>query len=169
MMHFSIQGSEISRTHPHRLTASRSAPGGALSRWTVVNTITLSEIPLMHMNVLSNLLFWIIIVLKTYRHTIGVNRLNKEEVQRTINEHKAYIAEAFSVEKIGLFGSFARDEYTEESDIDLLVEFKRPVGFEFIELKEYLESLFQKPVDLVTVNALRPFMKEQVMNEVQFQ
>lgn len=95
--------------------------------------------------------------------------MNKEEVQRTLNEHKAYIAEAFSVEKIGLFGSFARDEQTEESDIDLLVEFKQPVGFEFIELKEYLESLFQKRVDLVTANALKPFMKEQVMNEVQFQ
>lgn len=95
--------------------------------------------------------------------------MNKVEVQRTINEHKAYIAEVFSVDKIGLFGSFVRDEHTEESDIDLLVEFKRPVGFEFIELKEYLESLFQKPVDLVTVNALKPFMKEQVMNEVQFQ
>ncbi|MFD0673783.1 nucleotidyltransferase family protein [Cohnella sp. GCM10027633] len=95
--------------------------------------------------------------------------MNKEEIQKTINEHKAYIVKVFSVEKIGLFGSFARDEQTEDSDIDLLVEFMQPVGFEFIELKEYLESLFQKPVDLVTANALKPFMKEQVMNEVQFQ
>lgn len=95
--------------------------------------------------------------------------MNKEEIQRTIIKHKAYIAEVFLVEKLGLFGSFARDEQTEESDIDLLVEFKQPVGFEFIELKEYLESLFQKPVDLVTANALKPFMKEQVMNEVRFQ
>jgi uncharacterized protein len=98
-----------------------------------------------------------------------VIRLNKDEVQKTINEHKAYLSETYSVEKIGLFGSFVRGEQTENSDIDLLVEFKKPVGFEFFELKEYLESVLQKPVDLVTVNALKPFMREQVMNEVQFQ
>ncbi|WP_254450396.1 nucleotidyltransferase family protein [Cohnella herbarum] len=66
--------------------------------------------------------------------------MNKDEVQKTINEHKAYLSETYSVEKIGLLGSFVRDEQTENSDIDLLVEFKKPVGFEFIELKEYLEA-----------------------------
>jgi predicted nucleotidyltransferase len=98
-----------------------------------------------------------------------VNLLNKAEVQQIINEQKPYLSDAFSVEKIGLFGSFARNENTETSDIDLLVEFNKPVGLKFIELKEYLESVFNKPVDLVTVNALKPFMKDQVMNEVQFQ
>jgi predicted nucleotidyltransferase len=95
--------------------------------------------------------------------------MNKSEVQRMINEHKAFLTETYSVEKIGLFGSFARNENTEDSDIDLLVEFKRPVGFEFVELKDYLESIFKKPVDLVTVNALKPYMRDQVLNEVQFQ
>jgi uncharacterized protein len=98
-----------------------------------------------------------------------VNLLNKAEVQQIIIEQKPYLSEAYSVEKIGLFGSFVRNENTETSDIDLLVEFSKPVGLKFIELKDYLESVFNKPVDLVTVNALKPFMKDQVMNEVQFQ
>jgi predicted nucleotidyltransferase len=73
------------------------------------------------------------------------------------------------VEKIGVFGSYLRNEQTELSDIDILVEFKKPVGFEFLDLKEYLETLFQKPVDLVTTKALKPIIKESIMNEVQFQ
>ncbi|WP_445293317.1 nucleotidyltransferase family protein [Cohnella sp. 56] len=95
--------------------------------------------------------------------------MNKTDIQRMIHEHKEYLVETFNVDRIGLFGSFLRDEQTNESDIDLLVEFKTPVGFEFIELKEYLEGIFEKPVDLVTPKALKPFMKEQIINEVQFQ
>ncbi|MDB5055279.1 MAG: polymerase beta domain protein region [Bacilli bacterium] len=56
-----------------------------------------------------------------------------------------------------------------KQDIDILVEFTRPVGFEFIELKDYLESLFNKSVDLVTANALKPYMKQEILSEVQFQ
>jgi uncharacterized protein len=49
------------------------------------------------------------------------------------------------------------------------VEFTRPVGFEFLELKDYLERLFNKPVDLVTINALKPYLKQEILSEVQFQ
>jgi predicted nucleotidyltransferase len=97
-----------------------------------------------------------------------VNLLNKDEVQQILNIQKPYLSDTYSVEKIGLFGSFVRNQNTENSDIDLLVQFKKPIGLEFIELKEYLESVFNKSVDLVTVNALKPYMKDQVMNEVQF-
>ncbi|TJY42459.1 nucleotidyltransferase [Cohnella pontilimi] len=95
--------------------------------------------------------------------------MRKSDVEYKLKQQKEYLASHFFVNKIGIFGSYARDEQTEESDIDLLVEFSRPVGFEFIELKYYLESIFNKPVDLVTANALKPLMKEQVLNEVQYQ
>lgn len=95
--------------------------------------------------------------------------MKQEDIEKIIKAQKMFLAEKFFVSKIGLFGSYARNQHSEESDIDILVEFSKPVGFEFIELKDYLESLFGKPVDLVTINALRPIMKDEIISEVQFQ
>jgi hypothetical protein len=65
-----------------------------------------------------------------------------------------------------VFGSLARGEATPASDIDLLVEFGRPVGlFEFIRLKLYLEDLTGRGVDLVTPDAIRPAMCAGILNE----
>lgn len=95
--------------------------------------------------------------------------MNRTQVERMLKEKKQYLSERFYVSKIGIFGSYSRNEQTTESDIDILVEFSKPVGFEFLDLKEYLEELFNKRVDLVTINALKPIMKDEILNEVQFQ
>jgi len=95
--------------------------------------------------------------------------MHKSEVTKILRDQKPYLAEQFHVIKIGIFGSYARNEYTDKSDLDILVEFDRPVGFEFIRLKDYLETLFEKPVDLVTENALKPMIKDHIMDEVQYQ
>lgn len=95
--------------------------------------------------------------------------MNRTQVERMLKEKKQYLSEHFYVSKIGIFGSYSRNEQTTESDIDILVEFSKPVGFEFLDLKEYLEELFDKRVDLVTINALKPIMKDEILNEVQFQ
>jgi uncharacterized protein len=100
---------------------------------------------------------------------IGVTFMNRENVEKILKDQKDFLLREYFVNKIGLFGSYVREEQTEKSDIDILVEFTRPVGFEFIELKDYLESLFNKSVDLVTANALKPYMKQEIMNEVEFQ
>lgn len=93
----------------------------------------------------------------------------REEVKKILKEQKEFLNREYHVSKIGVFGSYARDEHSESSDIDILVEFTRPVGFEFIELKDYLETVFNKSVDLVTVKALKPYMKDEILSEVQFQ
>ncbi|MBD2848631.1 nucleotidyltransferase family protein [Paenibacillus sp. IB182496] len=95
--------------------------------------------------------------------------MTREEIEDILRVEKEYLKREFYVEKIGLFGSYVRNEQKGSSDIDVLVEFSKPVGFEFITLKNYLEDLFNKPVDLVTVRALKPIMKEEILNEVQFQ
>ena len=95
--------------------------------------------------------------------------MKRHDIERILKEQKQYLADNFFVEKIGIFGSYAREQQSEDSDIDILVEFSRPVGFTFIDLKDYLECLFNKPVDLVTVNALKPLIKEEILNEVHFQ
>jgi hypothetical protein len=70
------------------------------------------------------------------------------------------------VKSLALFGSAVRGEAREDSDVDLLVEFQRPVGlFEFIDLKGYLEDLLGCRVDLGTSASLRPQLRDAVLRE----
>ena len=72
----------------------------------------------------------------------------------------------FSVKSLAVFGSVARGEATEYSDIDLLVEFTQTIGlFEFIKLKNYLETLIGSKVDLVTPDALHPALRDSILEE----
>lgn len=72
----------------------------------------------------------------------------------------------FHVLHISVFGSVARDEADENSDIDLLVEFDQPTGmFNFIRLQLFLEKELGRNVDLVTLAALRPEMREEVLHD----
>jgi hypothetical protein len=72
----------------------------------------------------------------------------------------------FGVSGISVFGSVARGEAGPDSDVDLLVEFERPVGlFRFIELQQRLEKLLGRRVDLVTRNALKPALREKILRE----
>jgi predicted nucleotidyltransferase len=87
-------------------------------------------------------------------------------IESHLTKNKPFLRKRFNVERIGLFGSNARGKATPRSDIDILVGFSRPIGWEFVDLKEYLEKLLGCRVDLVTVNALKPQMMESVMSEV---
>jgi predicted nucleotidyltransferase len=78
------------------------------------------------------------------------------------------LREKFKIKNIGIFGSYAREEESEKSDIDILVEFYAPIGWEFIDLKEFLEEILGKEVDLVTVRALKPQLKDSILKEVVF-
>ena len=93
----------------------------------------------------------------------------REETLATLRRLKDDIATRFSVSRIGIFGSVARGEQTEASDIDILVEFSRPVGFfTFLELEEYLSVHLGAPVDLVTPDALKTLIAERVAAEVAY-
>lgn len=61
----------------------------------------------------------------------------------------------FPLKSIALFGSYARNEQTEDSDIDVLVEFEKPVGFEFIDLHEDLEKMLDHKIDLVSKKGVK--------------
>ncbi len=66
-----------------------------------------------------------------------------------------------------LFGSFARGEATEESDVDLLVRFSKPIGWAFYGIAEDLQDVLGKKVDLATENMLNKYIRENVMNDLQ--
>ena len=73
---------------------------------------------------------------------------------------------SFGVRSLALFGSVARDEATETSDLDFLVEFEGAATFDrYMDLKFFLEDLFGKPVDLVTKRSLKPQIQQAVLQE----
>ena len=74
----------------------------------------------------------------------------QEKISQLLNEKRLYLASEFGVRRIGLFGSYAKGQATEASDIDLVVEFERPIGFRFFDLVDYLESLLGRKVDVLT-------------------
>ena len=97
-----------------------------------------------------------------------VKKVGKDDITKKLDELKPVLQNKYNVKRIGVFGSYARDEQGEESDIDLLVEFNKPVGLKFVSLKLFLEKAFNKKVDLVTKNALRKEMKEDILKEVKY-
>lgn len=94
--------------------------------------------------------------------------INKE-IESKLKKHKVVLQEKYKVEKIGIFGSYARGEESGKSDMDILIEFYEPVGWEFIDLKDFLEAILDKNVDLVTPGALKPQLKDRILNEVIYQ
>jgi predicted nucleotidyltransferase len=95
----------------------------------------------------------------------ALKMLSRQTAIETLLTHQQQI-QAFSVKTLFLFGSVARDEAGADSDVDLLVEFEKPVGlFTFIELKDYLEEILNCSVDLGTPQSLRPYLKDIVLRE----
>ena len=92
--------------------------------------------------------------------------MKRQHILKILDAHRDEISSRFGVSSLSLFGSVARDEATEVSDVDLLVTFKNTPGiFGFLALKEHLEGLLQCPVDLVTKSALKQQFREQVLQE----
>ncbi len=91
--------------------------------------------------------------------------MNKNQTLNLLKGHLPELKE-YGVSAIAVFGSVARGESKPDSDIDILVDFNRPVGlFQFARLKMHLESLLGKPVDLVTTTALKEQLKPSILKE----
>jgi predicted nucleotidyltransferase len=91
--------------------------------------------------------------------------MERENVIQLLKSQKRRLKK-FGVRSISIFGSVARDKIRKQSDIDLLVEFEKPVGlFEFARLKMYLEEILGRKVDLVTPEALRKELRENILRE----
>lgn len=88
------------------------------------------------------------------------------DIKKIIKDNEEFLKENFNVSQFLLFGSYAKGQPTQESDIDLLVDFSNIIDmFKMIELQEYLQNLFQKKVDLGTRNGLKSFIKNTILNE----
>ena len=83
-----------------------------------------------------------------------------------IKEKFAFLSTEFSVAKIGIFGSTAKGIEKEDSDIDIVVELKKPIGFKFIELVEYLETLLNKKVDVLTPDGIENIRIREISENI---
>lgn len=89
------------------------------------------------------------------------------EIKRIIQRHKDDLQEKYGVESIGIFGSYVRGDQSEDSDVDVLVELKKPIGFfKFLDLEKYLENITGLNVDLVTKKALKPTIGKYILKEL---
>jgi predicted nucleotidyltransferase len=93
--------------------------------------------------------------------------IDVNQIRLLILERKDEIKEKFKAEVVGIFGSYARGEEKEESDIDVLVRFEEGATLLHLTgLGYYLEDLFGVPVDVVSERALHPMMKDDVLREL---
>ncbi len=95
--------------------------------------------------------------------------LRIETIKEIIEKHRQEISEKYHVSEIGVFGSYSRGDQEDDSDIDILVSFSKPVGFiKFMRLEFYLSELLGKKVDLVTRDALKPHIGKIILRETQY-
>ena len=94
---------------------------------------------------------------------------NIKDIEIIIQQHKKELEEKFGLKKIGIFGSYVRGDQVQDSDIDILVEIERPMGFiTFIKLENYLSQILDSKVEIVTKKALKPYIGRRILQEVQY-
>lgn len=93
-----------------------------------------------------------------------------ETIKQKIAKEKEYLRRTYGVEEIGVFGSFARGDNDDNSDVDIAIEInhdKAVVGFfEFGRMERFLEELLGRKVDLVTKDAIKPYIKDRILSQL---
>ena len=82
-------------------------------------------------------------------------------IKQILTQLKPELTDKYHVSSIGLFGSIVRDDFNSNSDIDIIVDFSKPIGIEFIDLAEFIERKLKKSVDLVGNSILFPNFLEK--------
>jgi predicted nucleotidyltransferase len=91
--------------------------------------------------------------------------MERDQILELLKSHKRQLKK-YGIASLFIFGSVARDQGRENSDVDILVDFEKPVGlFEYARLKMYLEEILGREVDLVTPEALRKELREDILRE----
>jgi uncharacterized protein len=90
------------------------------------------------------------------------------DVEKKLKELKPILSRKYFVDRIGYFGSYSRNEQNEDSDIDIIVSFRKPLGWEFFDLQELLENELDIKVDLVSEKALKSQLRQVILNNVTY-
>lgn len=95
-------------------------------------------------------------------------KINIDSVKLILEKHKLLLKDKYGVKTLGVFGSVARGDNKDKSDIDVLVEFSKNTSiglFEFVDLQDYLKKILRRKVDLVTKKGLKKAIKKSVLEE----
>lgn len=90
-----------------------------------------------------------------------------QEVIKVLRNGLPYLRSNYGVKRIALFGSFAKGKQRGDSDIDILVEFKKPIGFKFIDFAEYIEKLVGRKVDILTPEGVKGIRIKEVAERIE--
>ena len=91
-----------------------------------------------------------------------------EEIKENIDKLKPYIKKEYMADIVGIFGSYARGEQTENSDVDILVKFGEGIGLHSFGLELYLKDILNIDVHVVSVGGLRPRLKDSIFNDIRY-
>ncbi|MDO9580825.1 MAG: nucleotidyltransferase family protein [Bacteroidales bacterium] len=94
--------------------------------------------------------------------------ISQNLILERLSELKPFLQKEYSVRNIGLFGSFSDNSFSDESDIDILVELEKPIGWKYFSLEIFLEKTFGRKIDLVTKNALKEQIKDRILKQVKY-
>jgi predicted nucleotidyltransferase len=92
--------------------------------------------------------------------------LTKRKIENLLRENYPRLVAEYGVKKIGLFGSYAKGVPGAASDVDLIVEFDRPIGLKFVEFAEDLEGLLGRKVDILTNVGLKEIRVSRVAQDI---
>ena len=90
------------------------------------------------------------------------------EIENKLKSLKPMLYQLYNVGKIGYFGSYSRNEQSNNSDIDILVSFLKPIGWDFFDLKDLLEKELGLKVDLVSEKALKKQLRQIILESVKY-
>ncbi len=93
---------------------------------------------------------------------------NLNEIENILKNYKPELIQKYNVSELGIFGSFARNEQSEASDIDILIDFKQPIGLQFVEIADNLEKVLGLKVDLVSKNAIKPRLMQFIQQDIRY-
>ena len=92
-----------------------------------------------------------------------------EEIKKVLQKHRDEFREQYGLKEIGIFGSYVKGEQKENSDIDMLIELEKPIGFvRFMRLESALSQLLGVRVEMVTRKALKPHIGKRILQEVKY-
>ena len=94
---------------------------------------------------------------------------NIEDIKTILKSRKEYLQRRYKVKKIAIFGSYVSGNQDDNSDIDIYIEFREPLGLEFFELVEYLEKILGNKVDIITPGGLRSIYNENIADNIRGQ
>ena len=92
--------------------------------------------------------------------------LTLQNILLTLRNHLPELQKKYPIGRLGVFGSYARGEATENSDIDIAVELKGPMGLNFVAMAEEIEDLLGKKTDVVPLRSIRPTYLEFVQKDI---